>query len=125
VTGITEAQRAALAELLATTESRTGIAVPIASREDLACMKISAIAGRGAAKDFWDLDVILQHGVANGDLSLLLGAYARKFPVEDVGHAVRSLAYFGEADAAPLPLGLSAEGWRTIKDSFAKTVLAL
>jgi hypothetical protein len=111
--------------LLAPTETRTGLAVHVASPGDLACMKLSAIAGRGAAKDFWDLDVLLEHGVARGNLMVLLEQYARKFPVEDIGHVVRSLAYFGDADAAPLPLGLSAERWTSIKEAFAKRVRAL
>jgi hypothetical protein len=111
--------------LLAATETRGGLAVPVASSEDLACMKVSAIAGRGAAKDFWDLHVLLEHGVAKGDLGTLLGQYARKYPVEDVGHAVRSLAYFGDADAAPLPQGLSADRWKTVQEAFRARVLAL
>jgi hypothetical protein len=111
--------------LLASTEKRPGLAVPVASPEDLACMKLSAIAGRGAAKDFWDLHVILGHGVAKGDLAALLEDYGRKFPVEDVGHVVRSLAYFGDADAAPLPLGLSPPQWTAIKEAFAERVRAL
>ena len=87
--------------LLAQTERHENISVPIASGLDLACMKVSAIAGRGAA------------------------SYARKFPIEDVGHAVRSLAYFADADAAPLPLDLSPTLWITIKESFAKRVRTL
>jgi hypothetical protein len=111
--------------LIAATETRDGVPVPVASANDLACMKISAIAGRGAAKDFWDLDVLLEHGVADGNLTLLLDLYARKFPIEDVGHAVRSLAYFGEAEAVALPLGLSPERWQAIKHAFAERVRAL
>jgi hypothetical protein len=111
--------------LIAGIERREGLAVPVASLEDLACMKVSAIAGRGAAKDFWDLEVLLDHGVTHGDLGSLLQSYARKFPVEDIGHAVRSLAYYGDADADPLPQGLSAEHWRAIKEAFALKVRAL
>ncbi len=111
--------------LLKATEERPGLAVRVASTDDLGCMKISAIAGRGLAKDFWDLHEILEHGVARGDLSLLLEEYARKFPIEDIGHAVRSLAYFGDADAAPFPLGLSAEHWARIKAAFQRRVRSL
>jgi len=108
-----------------TIEHRAWLATPVASLHDLACMKIYAIAGGGAAKDFWDLYVMMEHGVAGGDLAVLLERYARKFPVEDVGHAVGSLAYFGDADSAPLPLGLSSEMWATIKTDFAQRVRAL
>jgi predicted nucleotidyltransferase component of viral defense system len=105
--------------------SRAGITVPLASLDDLACMKVSAIAGRGAAKDFWDLDVLLERGVAQGELAVLLERYTRKFPIDDAGHAVRSLAYLGEADAAPLPLGLSRDRWNALKAAFRKRVRAL
>jgi hypothetical protein len=111
--------------LLTNAEVRHGLPVPVASLEDLACMKLSAVAGRGAAKDFWDLHVMLEHGVGKGALAVLLGDYARKFPVEDVGHVVRSLAYFGDAEAAPLPAGLDPESWATIKQAFAARVRAL
>ncbi|HKQ68325.1 MAG TPA: nucleotidyl transferase AbiEii/AbiGii toxin family protein [Polyangiaceae bacterium] len=111
--------------LLGAPEMRPDIAVPVASADDLACMKVSAVAGRGAAKDFWDLEVLLAHGAGGGNLSSLLEHYARKFPVEDIGHAVRSLAYFAEADAAPLPIGLSPDAWRTMKARFAMLVRAL
>jgi hypothetical protein len=88
-------------------------------------MKVSAIAGRGAAKDFWDLHVLLEHGVAGGDLARLLDDYMRKYKVEDVGHAVRSMAYFDEADAAPLPAGLAPDAWNALKHYFATRVRAL
>ena len=77
--------------------------VPVAAREDLACMKVSAIAGRGAAKDFWDLHQLLELGVGGGSLAKVMDMYRLKYPVDDIGHAIRSLAYFGDADAAPLP----------------------
>jgi len=99
--------------------------VPVASLEDLVCMKLSAIASRGMARDFWDLHGLLEHGVADGDLETALGLYRRKFTDSDVGHVVRSLAYFGEADAAPLPLGLERGEWERIKQSFERSVLAL
>jgi hypothetical protein len=111
--------------LLRATESREGIALPVASLDDLACMKVSAIGGRGAAKDFWDLSELLRHGVAHGDLATLLAEFQRKYPTADVGHAVRSLAYFGDADAAPLPDGLTPSSWETIKQSFRSRVRAL
>jgi hypothetical protein len=111
--------------LLVQPERKTGVPVPVASLEDLACMKISAIAGRGAAKDFWDLHEMLSHGLAGGSLAHTLDLYSRKFPAEDVGHAIRSMAYFADADAAPLPLGLSDEHWREIKVAFAKRVKEL
>ncbi len=100
-------------------------ALPVASLLDLACMKLSAIGGRGAAKDFWDLDEMLQNNVAEGSLMAALDLYARKFVTADPGHVLRSLAYFAEADAAPLPAGLDDVHWAAIKARFAERVRAL
>ncbi len=99
--------------------------VPVASLDDLACMKISAIAGRGAAKDFWDVHDLLVHGVAGGSLDGALELYCRKYVNTDRGHVIRSLVYFADADAAPLPLGLTREHWDEIRASFRARVKAL
>jgi hypothetical protein len=99
--------------------------VPVASLDDLVCMKVSAIAGRGAAKDFWDLHELLQHGIAGGTLEGVMALYRRKYPVDDLGHAIRSLAYFADADAAPLPRGLIPERWAAIKSEIERRVKAL
>jgi len=101
------------------------LAFPVASLDDLVCMKLSAISGRGAAKDFWDLDALLARGAAGGSLERALELFARKYASEDVGHVVRSLAYFGEAEAAPLPLGLTREAWGELKHRMLERVRAL
>jgi hypothetical protein len=79
-------------------------------------MKLSAIASRGAARDFWDLHTIIR--ATQCLLDHYLTEFQRKYPVEDLGHVVRSLVYFGEADAAPLPAGLSPQAWSSIKNDF-------
>jgi hypothetical protein len=111
--------------LLAEPERSEAFHVGVASLDDLLCMKLAAIAGRGAAKDFWDLDALLGHGVAGGSLGRALDLFARKYPQIDAGHVVRSLAYFGEADAAPLPRGLDAAAWAALKDRVRARVTAL
>jgi hypothetical protein len=111
--------------LLGALRASAELSVPAASIDDLACMKVSAIAGRGAAKDFWDLHVILERAPSGVDLSTLLEQYARKYAIEDIGHAVRALAYFADADAAPLPAGLVADEWSEIKKVLAARVRAL
>lgn len=109
--------------LLAPTERVPEAALPLASLSDLACMKLSAIAGRGAAKDFWDLHEILVRG--DRDLAATIELYRRKYASEDVGHVIRSLAYFADADAAPLPQGLDPSRWQQIRTDFARWVRAL
>ena len=99
--------------LLAAPELVPGIPMPIASLDDLQCMKVSAIAGRGARRDFWDLHALL---AARGrTLEQALGAYRRKFAAEDIGHVVRSLVYFDDAEAEPMPAGLAKTHWARIK----------
>ena len=88
-------------------------------------MKLSAIAARGLARDFWDLHALLARGVASGSLEQALELYRKKYAADDIGHVIRSLAYFGDADAAPLPRGLSAVDWRGVKQDFERRVAAL
>lgn len=109
--------------LLAPLEQLAGFALRVASSQDLMAMKLSAIAGRGAARDFWDLHALLD---ATGlSLRAALDLYRMKFPIEDVGHVVKSLVYFGDADNEPLPAGLTAASWRSIKESFVRRVTDL
>ena len=84
-------------------------------------MKLSAIAGRGAARDFWDLHTIITR--TGRSLSELLEAFRRKYPVEDIGHVLRSLVYFGDA-GDPLPTGLSPPLWTRIQRDFETWVKA-
>lgn len=100
-----------------------GLSVPVAAISDLACMKLSAIANRGAARDFWDLHTIVR--ATRLPLEHYLAAFQQKYPVEDIGHVVRSLAYFGDAESAPLPTGLSLDHWRVICSDFETWARAL
>lgn len=99
--------------LLQPSERIEGIAVPVASPTDLVCMKLSAIAGRGARRDFWDLHTLLSSRGEN--LREALDAYTLKYTSEDVGHVVRSLVYFADADSEPMPTELTAARWQDIK----------
>jgi hypothetical protein len=108
--------------LLSPTKPTPELGTRVASLEDLVAMKLSAIAARGAARDFWDLHTLLAGGTAGATLSGALELYRRKYTVHDVGHVIRSLPYFGDADAAPLPTGLDSARWTTIKAWFAKAV---
>lgn len=102
-----------------------GVAIPVAAVEDLVCMKLAAIAGRGAAKDFWDLDSLLAAGAFGRSLSNALDAYCTKYASHDRAQIVKSLAYFGDADAAPLPRGLAAGAWASMKARIAEQVRSL
>jgi hypothetical protein len=109
--------------LLKPPEMFSGLALPLASLEDAMCMKLSAISNRGALRDFWDLHVLLEHASVSLDEALEL--YTKKYPVEDVGHVVRSLVYFSDADAEPPVAQLLPEQWSIIKRKFVERVNAL
>jgi hypothetical protein len=109
--------------LLGPAEVLPGIEVPVASLDDLECMKLSAIAGRGALRDFWDLHALLT--TRRRRLDEALAAYQQKFVTEDVGHVVRSLVYFDDAEREPMPVGLGAERWAQIRAELKQWVAAL
>jgi hypothetical protein len=109
--------------LLAAVENAPAIPVQVASAEDLICMKLSAVAGRGARRDFWDLHELLVAG--HHSLEHALELYRRKYAQVDRGHLVRALAYFADADAEPMPAELTEAAWAGIKRDFESWVVAL
>lgn len=93
--------------------------VPLASLADIGAMKLAAIASRGARKDFVDLWLILTRHQGLGEL---LDDFGRKFARRDVGHVVRSLVYFGDADEEP-PLNLLVDvTWAEVKADLERRV---
>ncbi|MBI4349331.1 MAG: nucleotidyl transferase AbiEii/AbiGii toxin family protein [Elusimicrobia bacterium] len=104
--------------LLATPDLWRGLAV--AAPEDIAAMKLSAIVGRGAKKDFIDLHAL----AARGGLERLLRAAARKYSdhPDFVLQAARALVFFDDADKDPLPRLLADAGWNEIKAFFEREV---
>jgi hypothetical protein len=109
--------------LLRQTARSRDIAIEIAAPEDLVCMKLSAIASRGAKRDFWDLSVLLAH--QGLDVPGALDLYRQKYAAEDIGHVVRSLVYFGDAEAEPSPAELSSQEWQRVKTAFVAAARAL
>ena len=108
--------------MLKVPERLPGFALPLASLDDLLCMKLAAIAGRGARRDFWDLHALLSS--LHYGLESALALYVQKYPVEDVGHVLKSLVYFSDAEQEPLPNNLSARQWEEVKAFFQREVLA-
>jgi hypothetical protein len=70
----------------------------VASIVDIACMKVSAITGRGTNKDYIDLYYILQ----KISLSELLKATNKKFPELDISLILKSLVYFDDVIEEPI-----------------------
>jgi hypothetical protein len=98
----------------------SGLAV--ASLEDIGCMKIEAIVGRGRKRDFIDLYFLLRE--MGFDLESLLGLYRNKYassPANGV-HVLKSLIYFIDADADPEPVMLVDYSWPEIKEKMTALV---
>lgn len=70
----------------------------IASVEDIACMKLSAITGRATNKDYIDLYYILQ----NLPLPHVLELARQKFPSLDTNLVLKSLVYFDDISHEPI-----------------------
>jgi predicted nucleotidyltransferase component of viral defense system len=94
----------------------------LASLDDLACMKLSAIAQRGQRKDFCDIYIL---GTKHRPLQDLLSLYQRKFKVKDISPVLYGLSYFDDADDEPMPRMLMNVQWRTIKKTIQEWVKEL
>jgi len=86
----------------------------LASPDDIACMKLSAIAQRGSKKDFIDLYGILKTA---HKLSEVLELYKKKYTIEDIGHVLYGLAYFDDADREKTPKMLWDVEWQTVRET--------
>jgi predicted nucleotidyltransferase component of viral defense system len=72
----------------------------LASLDDLACMKLAAIAQRGSRKDFIDIFVLIQR---YKPLSELLMLYQKKYLIENIVPVMMGLVYFDDAEGDPDP----------------------
>ena len=86
----------------------------LASLEDLACMKLSAVAQRGARKDFCDIYALGKNAFS---LSQMLGFYQKKFGIRDIGSVLYGLVYFDDAESERMPRMLLDVTWREIRNT--------
>ncbi len=101
-------------------QPETDISINVADARDIACMKISAIAGRGTKRDFVDLyEVAGQYPLP--ELYLL---FQKKFsftPYNKV-HILKSLTYFADAELEPMPDMHITLSWDKVKQFFISEV---
>lgn len=83
----------------------------LASDKDIAAMKVAAITGRGSKKDFVDMYFLLKRFT----LSQILEFYEMKYPDASMYLAVKSLTFFEDAEAQPIPKMLQPCEWETVK----------
>ncbi len=86
--------------------------LPLAAVEDIGAMKLAAIASRGSRKDFVDLWFMVKGGLS---LAVALDLFTQKYAAVDVGHVVRSLAYFDDAEREPELRLLRPAPWPEVK----------
>ncbi|MFQ5631348.1 MAG: nucleotidyl transferase AbiEii/AbiGii toxin family protein [bacterium] len=84
----------------------------LASLDDLACMKLSAVAQRGSKKDFIDIYAL---GLKHKPLEEMLNLYQRKFNIKDIAHVLYSLTYFEDAEKERTPKMLWEVNWEKVK----------
>jgi hypothetical protein len=91
----------------------------LASDRDIAAMKLEAIAGRGARKDFVDLWLLCNQGLS---LESTFDLFERKFGAgrTERYHRLRALAYFDDAEKQPMPDMLLPCDWTAVKAFFAE-----
>lgn len=92
--------------------------IRLASPKDIAAMKINAIEGRGAKKDFIDIYFLLQHY----SLDDILKFYAQKYPNYSIYRALMSLTYFADADPKEMPILFADIEWEEMKSFIKKQV---
>lgn|GEM_PF-3382194 len=98
---------------------------PLADYRDIAAMKLIALGQRGTKRDFLDLFFLLRGKMSLRELKEVL---ARKYTTIRYNwpHLVRSLGYFAEAEADPMPVLMVAgltremtqEEWQEVKRFF-------
>lgn len=86
--------------------------------DDLIPMKLSAIANRGAKKDFYDIYFLLK----KYSLSEMLRLFKQKYKTENLFHLIKNLTFFEDAENDPNPVLLTKIDWNTIKKSIIMEV---
>ena len=92
--------------------------VRLAGIKDIAAMKINAITNRGSRKDFVDIARLLD------DCSLedMFGWFLQKYPDANPALALRSLAYFADAETMPMPRMMIPFDWGEAKERIRSAV---
>ncbi len=85
--------------------------IRLLSIPDIIPMKLGAITGRGAKKDFWDIAELLDHYT----IKEMIGLYKQKYTSDDIGFVVRSLIYFDDAELQSDPISLKNTRWPDVK----------
>jgi len=89
-----------------------GEGIRFLSLPDLAAMKINAVTNRGSKKDFIDLLLLHENGIP---LDKALDYFCKKYGNTGRFLAVRSLAWFEDAESEPDPIFLNGWAWKDVR----------
>ena len=92
--------------------------ITLAGIKDIAAMKVAAIIGRGTKKDFIDMNRLLQIF----SLKEILDMYMQKYPDGSLFIALKSLAYFEDAEADPMPFMFNETDWGVVKANIREAI---
>lgn len=92
--------------------------IRLASKKDIAAMKIAAITNRGSKKDFIDIAFLLNEYT----LKQIIEFYTSKFSDASEILALKSLTYFDDAENEENPKMLIHYDWNNIKKDIAESV---
>lgn len=88
------------------------------SLEDIAAMKLNAVANRGAKKDFYDIYSLLD----SFSMDTMLNFYREKYRQMNDLMVMKSLAYFDDAELEPDPVTLLDVAWEDVKNRLLQLV---
>ena len=92
--------------------------IRLLSIEDIIPMKLSAAAGRGSKKDFYDIFYLLR----TYTLKQMFSFFERKFPDANMFHILKRLMYYEDAEHEPDPQTIEQIEWDKVKSTItAKT----
>ena len=86
--------------------------------EDIASAKIYAISNRGTKKDFWDLDILLDHF----KFLDIASYYEKRYGHELAISIAKMLLYYDDADNSDTPDCLLNKNWPQVKKSIYKKI---
>ena len=91
----------------------------MASLDDLACMKLSAIVSRGMKKDFVDIYALMSK---HKSLQQMLRLYQKRFSVTDIFPVLRGLSYFDDAERERMPRMIWNVRWHAMRTAILTAV---
>ena len=95
--------------------------ITLASIKDIAAMKVAAIVGRGTKKDFIDMNRLLQLY----SMKEILDMYMQKYPDGSLFIAMKSLVYFEDAEADPMPFMFDDTDWSSVKANIREAIVGI